>query len=167
MTHNSTVGLIAQLNRIKADLDSFANPESKAKFLANLDGLIARLVALRAQFTKATLERRVAEVAPPLAQLIEFLQAAKDDPALMALISDALHSRPSKPQRVPIHIPPNLTNDQIREFLAQDLSKSELKAIAAQRGISAGKRNDEEVRRDIRRALERQEGYERLATPRV
>ncbi|HVS39502.1 MAG TPA: hypothetical protein VMS17_28350 [Gemmataceae bacterium] len=167
MKRNPPSGLIAQLNRIKADLDAFANPESKAKFLENLDGLIARLTVLRGQLAQAPLERRISEVGPSLGQVIDFLQSAKDDHALANLISDALRSRPPKSQRVPIQIPPNLTNEQIREFLAKDLSKSELKAVAAQRGISQGKRSDEEVRRDILRALERQEGYQRLATPRV
>ena len=72
---------------------------------------------------------------------------------------------PAKSQRVPIHIPPNLTNEQIREFLAKDLSKSELKAVAAQRGISPGKRSDEEIRRVILRALERQGGVPATREP--
>ncbi len=167
MKRNPTSGLITQLNRIKLDLDAFANPESRTALLHNLDGLIARLSALREQLTNAPLERQLSEIGTPLGQVIEFLKLAKDDHAIATLISDALHSRPAKPQRIPIDIPANLTNGQIREFLAQDISKSELKAIAAQRGISAGKRSDEEVRRDIFRALARQEGYERLATPRV
>ena len=101
-----------------------------------------------------------------LDEVIKFLELAKDDQAIATLIADALQSRPAKPPRIPTEIPANLTNDQIRELLAKDLSKGELKALAAQRGISAGKRSEEDVRRDIRRALERQE-YERLASPRV
>jgi hypothetical protein len=167
MKRNPISGLISQLNRIKVDLDTFANPESRTEFLRNLDGLIAQLNALREQLVKAPLEKNLAEVATPLARVIEFLQLSKNDQTLALLISDALHTRPLKPQRIPIDIPANLTNDQIRELLSRKLSKGELKAIAVQRGISSGKRSDDEVRRDILRSLERQEGYERLATPRA
>ncbi len=167
MKRNPTSGLIAQLNRIRLDLDTFSNPESRSTLLKNLDALIARLSALRDQLADAPLERRLSDIGMPLGQVIEFLKLAKDDYAVAALISDALHSREAKPQRPPINIPANLTNVQIRELLAQDLSKSEIKAIAVQRGISAGKRRDDEVRRDILRALERQEGYERLADARA
>jgi len=58
----------------------------------------------------------------------------------------------------------NLTNDQIRALLEKDLSKAELKAIAAQRAIPVGKSTNEEIKRDILKNLERQEGYGRLAT---
>jgi hypothetical protein len=163
----TTNGVIAQLNRIKRDLDAFADPESKTALLRNLDGLIARLSTLREQLANAPFERKLTEIGKPLEEVIKFLEFAKDDQAIATLIADALQSRPTKPPRIPIEILPNLTNDQIRELLAKDLAKGELKAVAAQRGISAGKRSDEEVRRDILRALERQEGYERLASPRA
>lgn len=165
MKDNPPVGLIAQLNRIKSDLDAFTNPESKASFLSGLDDLIARLTVLREQLTQPPVEKKVSEVGHSLGQVIDFLRSAKDDHTLASLISGAMNSRPHKSQRAPVQIPPNLTNEQIREYLAKDLSKSELKAVAAQRGISSGKRSDEDVRRDILRALERQEGYQRLAKP--
>ena len=53
-------------------------------------------------------------------------------------------------------------NDKIRALLNKDLSKAELKAIAAQRSISIGKSTKEEIKRNILKNLERQEGYERL-----
>jgi hypothetical protein len=56
----------------------------------------------------------------------------------------------------------NLTNEQIRALLKKDLSKAELKEIAAQRSISVGKYNIEEIRRRILKNLERQEGYKIL-----
>lgn len=61
-----------------------------------------------------------------------------------------------------INITNNLTNKQIRALLEKDLSKAELKAIAAQRSISVGKSTNEEIKRHILRNLERQEGYELL-----
>lgn len=53
----------------------------------------------------------------------------------------------------------NLTNEQIRELLKKDLSKTELRAIAAQRSISVGKYTNEEIKRRILKNLERQESY--------
>ena len=69
-----------------------------------------------------------------------------------------------KPKRQPVEIPNNLTNEQIRGLLENDLSKAELKAIAGQRAISVGKSNNEEIKRYILRNLKRQEGYGRLAS---
>ena len=57
----------------------------------------------------------------------------------------------------------NLTNEQIRALLEKDLSKAELKAIAAQRAISVGKSTSEEIKRRILKNLTRQEGYVRLS----
>jgi len=48
--------------------------------------------------------------------------------------------------------------------LEKDLSKAELKALAAQRAISVGKSTNAEIKRDILKNLQRQEGYERLAS---
>lgn len=61
-----------------------------------------------------------------------------------------------------VEIKQNLTNEQIRSLLEKDLSKAELKAIAAQRSISTGKSTNEEIKRHILKNLARQEGYELL-----
>ena len=61
-----------------------------------------------------------------------------------------------------VSIASNLTNKQIRALLEKDLSRIELKAIAAQRSISVGKSTNEEIKRHILKNLERQEGYGRL-----
>jgi 5-bromo-4-chloroindolyl phosphate hydrolysis protein len=55
-----------------------------------------------------------------------------------------------------------MTNDQIREMLKKDLSKTELKEIAVQRSISTTNLTKEEIKKRIIKNLERQEGYERL-----
>ena len=166
MKHSPANGLIAQLNRIKIELDAFAHPESRTAFLQDLDELIVRLSTLREQLANAPLEAKLSEIGKPLAEVIKFLGLAKYDQSIATLISQVFWSRTARQQRTPVNIPAN-ANDQIRALLAQDLSKRELKAIATQRGISVGKRSAEDVRRDILRALERQEGYERLASPRV
>jgi hypothetical protein len=71
----------------------------------------------------------------------------------------------AKPKRQPVEVASNLTNEQIRALLEKDLSKDELKAIAAQRAISIGELNREEIKRSILKKLERQESYGRLANP--
>jgi hypothetical protein len=166
MKRNQINMLAAQLNRIKSGLDLLARPESQAAFLSTLDGLIARLNTIREQLSKPVVAAKLSEIGKPLEQVIGLLDCAKTDELLGVLLADALETGTIRPQRVRIDIPANLKNDEIRKLLAQDLSKQELKAIAAQRGISVGKASDEDVKRDIRRALDRQDGYERLASPR-
>jgi GTP-sensing pleiotropic transcriptional regulator CodY len=69
----------------------------------------------------------------------------------------------SRPKRVPVEIACDLTNDQIRLLLEQELSRSELESIAGQLAISTTSSNMKAIRRDILKNLERQEGYSRLA----
>jgi len=165
MKRSQSNSLVSQLNRIKGSLDAFADPESRAGFVRTLDEIIARLRTIRAQLSNPPLEAKLSEIERPLKQVIDFFEFAKTDEVLAVLLSESLEDGGSRAKRTPLEIPADLRNDQIRGLLAQDLSKQELKAIAAQRGISVGKAGDEEVKREILRALERQEGYERLASP--
>ena len=66
---------------------------------------------------------------------------------------------------MPIEIPANLTNKQVKELLNQDLTLSELKTIASQRSVAIRKPTIEGIRQAILKNIERQEGYERLASP--
>jgi DNA-binding FrmR family transcriptional regulator len=166
MKQDQSKNLVAQLNRIKGGLDIFACPESQAAFLATLDQLIARLNTIRGQLTDPAIAAKLSDIGKPIEQVIDFLESAKTDDVLAALLADAVENRSTKPKRVPVDIPANLKNDEIRRLLGQDLTKLELKALAAQRGITVGKATLEEVKRDILRVLDRQEGYERLASPR-
>ena len=167
MKRNQTNSLVAQLNRIKCDLAPLADPESKAAFLRNLDELVARLNTIRAQLLNPSSEAKLSEIGGPLQQVIDFLELAKTDELLGVFLSDEVPTRFVKPKRAPIEIRADLKNDQIRGLLAQNLSRQELKAIAAQRGISVGKASEEEVKREILRVLDRQENYERLASQRA
>lgn len=167
MKRNQTNSLVAQLNRIKCDLDLLADPESKAAFLRNLDELVARLNTIRSQMLNSSFEAKLSEIGRPLQQVIDFLELAKTDELLGVFLSDETPTRFVKQKRAPIEIHADLKNDQIRGLLAQNLSRQELKMIAVQRGISVGKASEEEVKREILRALDRQENYERLASPRV
>jgi hypothetical protein len=164
MKSDPTKNLISKLNRIKEDLEFLACPESKATFQKNLDDLIAILNRLRDGLTNPSLEARAAEIHRPLEQVISFLEFAKLDEALKTLLLSPPKLVIAKPKRQAVEIAGNLTNEQIRSLLEKDLSKAELKAIAAQRAISVGKSTNEEIKRNILKNLERQEGYGRLAS---
>ncbi len=164
MKSNPSKDLISKLNRIKEELEVLARPESKAASLKNLDDLIAALNRLRAGLTNPSLEAKAAEIHRPLEQVIGFLEFAKSDEILKTLLLPARKTVAAKSKRKAVEVASNLTNDQIRTLLEKDLSKTELKAIAAQRSISIGKSTSEEIKRDILKNLERQEGYGRLAT---
>lgn len=164
MKSDPNKNLISKLSRIREELKVLAHPESKASFLKSLDDLIATLSRLRAGLTNPTLEGKATEIQKPLEQVIGFLEFAKNDEILRTLLSPARTVATPKLKRQPVEIPNNLTNEQIRSLLEKDLSKAELKAIAEQRAISVGKSNNEKIKRDILRNLERQEGYGRLAS---
>jgi len=165
MKSDPNKNLISKLSRIREELEVLSHPESKASFLKSLDELIAALSRLRTGLTDPTLEGKAAEIQKPLEQVIGFLESAKNDEILRTLLSPGRKVATPKPKRQPVEIPNNLTNEQIRGLLEKDLSKAELKAIAAQRAISIGKSNTEEIKRNILKNLERQEGYGRLASP--
>lgn len=163
MKSDPNKNLISKLNRIKEELDFLACPESKGAFQKNLDDLIAALNRLRAGLTNPFLEARAAEIHYPLEQVIRFLEFAKSDEVLRTLLLPTRKVVAAKPKRQAVEIGSNLANEHIRALLERDLSKAELKAIAAQRAISVGKSTNEEIKRDILKNLERQEGYGRLA----
>jgi hypothetical protein len=165
MKENHNASLVAQLNRLKADLEPLSFPESKAPFLRSLEDLIARLSYIRAQLTSASVETELSQIQRPLEQVINFLEFAKANKVLGPLLSQALHGKSPKPKKTPVEIPADLTSDRIRALLAENLSRQELKAIAIQRGISVENTNNEGIKRAILRNLERQEGYQRLTTP--
>jgi hypothetical protein len=165
MKSNLTKNLISKLNRIREELEFLARPESKAAFQKNLDSLIAELMRLRSDLMNPSLEAQVAEIGPPLEQVIRFLEFAKSDEVLKAiLLPTRKAAAAARPKRQTVEIARNLTNEQIRALLEKDLTKAELKALADQRAISVGKSTNDEIKRNILKNLQRQEGYERLAS---
>jgi len=164
MKNDLNKNLISKLSRIKDELELLSHPESKTSFLKSLDDLIATLSRLRTGLANPTFEEKAVEIQKPLEQVIGFLEFARNDEILRTLFSPAGKVATAKPKRQPVEIPDNLTNEQIRGLLENDLSKAELKAIATQRAISVGKSNAAEIRRGILKNLERQEGYGRLAS---
>ena len=163
MKSDPSKNLNSKLNRIKEELEFLTRPESKAAFQKNLDDLITALNRLRAGLSNSSLETKAAEIRRPLEQVLEFLEFAKSDDVLKTLLLPARKTVVPKPKRQAVEVASNLTNEQIRALLEKDLTKAELKAIAAQRAISVGESTNAEIKRDILRNLERQEGYERLA----
>jgi len=164
MRKDSIKNLITKLNRIKEELGVFGRPESKAALLESLDDLISSLRRVRGELINPSLEMKAAEVRTPLEQVIQFLEGARSDEALQSIFSLAGLTVTPKPKRHPVDIPSNLTNEAIRALLQKDLSKAELRAIAIQRSISVGKLRTAEIKRNILKNLERQEGYGRLAS---
>ncbi len=162
MRSESGKSLVVKLAHISRVIEALASPEARAALQRELDEVISALETLRAGLADPSLRERVAEVRHPLEQVVAFLELAKSDEALRVLLP-SWGTRPPKPKRDPIEFGGNLTNEQIRDLLRKELSRSELVAIAAQRAISVGKSNAHEIRRAILKNLERQEGYGRLA----
>ncbi len=163
MKDNPINKLVSKLNRIKEDLDVLARPDSKATFLKNLEEMIGTLKHLRSGLMNPSLEEKATEVHRSIDQVIGFLEFAKSDEILRTLLFLPQKSVTARPKRKPVEVASNLTNDQIRALLEKDLSKAELKAIAAQRSISIGKSTNEKIKLDILKNLERQESYGRLS----
>jgi CRISPR/Cas system CSM-associated protein Csm2 small subunit len=159
MKNEKASGLISKLSELRTQLAYFTGEAGRADFVKGLDDLIVTLTRLRVGLTEssATAER-ASKASTALDEVIGFLDAAKNDEALRLLLSSI-----EKPKAPPVVIPQNLSNEQIRDFLKKDLSRADLKAIASQRSISVGKSNTDEIRRDILKNLDRQEGYGRLA----
>ena len=164
MKNDPNIDIISKLSRIGEEHSVLERPESKSAFLKNLDDLITSLSRLRAGLTHSSPEGKAAEIRGSLKQVVGFLKFAKTDESLKALLSTARKTPTPRSKERLVEIPNDLTNEQIRAFLEKDLSKAELKAIAGQRAISVGKSKNEEIKRDILRNLERQEGYVRLAS---
>jgi len=163
MKSDSNKNVLSKLNRIKEDLEFLSHPDSTITFQKNLDELIEALNGVRAGLGNPTLHSTVGEIYLPLQQVIEFLEFAKSDETLKTLLLPLRKTATLRSKRKAIQIGSNLTNEEIRSLLEKDLSKAELKAIASQRAISVGKLTNEQIKRDILRNLERQEGYGRLA----
>lgn len=155
--------LLSKLNQLRGELNFLAQPESKEEFVNSLAELISSLRSLKDGLTDPSLSARSSDVIQPLDQVISFLESASSDAALRALLSSGRKGGQPKAKRLPIDIPQNLSNEQIRSLLEKKLSRVELKAIASQRGISIGKSNSDTIKQDILKNLDRQEGYERLA----
>jgi hypothetical protein len=165
MKGNQTETFISKLTRIQQEVGVLTRPDSKDDFRKNLDELITTLDRLRGGLADPSLAEKATEIQRPLEQLLDFLEFAKSNEVLAALLLPTRKFKTPKPKRQPVEIPSDLTNEQIRALLERDLSKAELRTIAVQRAISVGKSNNEELKQRIVRNLERQEGYGRLAKP--
>ncbi|MBX3662614.1 MAG: hypothetical protein KF804_09200 [Burkholderiales bacterium] len=164
MKSNKNPNLLARLSQIRDDLYLVNQPDLKEETINGLSALITSLQDLHAGLTNPSFGGRTAETIQHLDHVITFLESASSDAVLRVLLSSGRKKGPRKAKREPIEIPPNLTNEQIRALLSKKLSRAELKALAMQRGISIGKSNSDTIKQDILKNLDRQEGYQRLAT---
>jgi len=155
--------LLSTLCQIRQELGLVAQPESREALVNNLADLISSLRTLQAKLTDPAFVGLATEAIQPLDQVIQFLEIASVDSVLHPLLLPNRKGVQTKPKRLPIEIPENLSNQQIRAILEKDLSRAELKIIASQRGISIGKSNSKTIKQDILKNLDRQEGYERLS----
>ena len=157
--------LASRLRQIDEKISLFSSVESREAIVKDLSDMIAELSELRAGLLNLNLQERIVGIQKPLTEVIEFLEFAKSDRLLNALLKPARKAVSLKVKRVPVEIAADLTNDQIRKLLDNNLTRDELQAIASQRAISIGKLNNKEIRIGILKNLNLQEGYERLAGP--
>jgi len=150
------------LRRILASADLAVSEPARRSMLQSLDELVNVLQGIRVAITDNNLSARLTAIQPALSQVLEFIENAKDDPQLCNLLAITSNGGKVK-KREPVEIPPNLSNQQIRELLERDLSVQELQTLASQRSISVHGANRDQMKREIIANLNRQEGYERLA----
>ena len=159
-----TSDFFSRLESLAATLEVAADEPSRAAAIKRLDALIVGLNKLRHALSDPDCINKATAVRPAIAQIVAFLEAAKQDARLTALF--AVTENGAKPvRRPPIQIPDGLSNQEIRELLGKDLSSSELQSIAAQLSISVHNANRAEIKRAILDNLTREEGYQRLAVP--
>jgi hypothetical protein len=159
------MNLLTSLTRIRTEIALLTSPEEKSAHLKAIDALMQELSRLRSHLEKVSDRPEFAEVERSLDVVLKFIEFAKGDDSLRWVLAGISGSSESRQKRNPIEIRENLTNEEIRELLARELTKAELSKIAAQRAIATSKGSSSEIRESILRNLERQEGYRRLAGP--
>jgi hypothetical protein len=137
---------------------------ARSALLKTLGEVADGLQKIRCILEDSEFADRLAPIEPAFEQVVAFIDSTQHDEKLATLLGLAIVI--DKKKRTTVDIPPNLSNPQIRELLNRDLSLSELRAVAAQRSISAHKANREALKRQILENLIRQEGYQKLAEPR-
>ena len=166
MKTDITDSLSGNLKKLLSAVESYSNDELRAGVIRDLDRMVDTLSRLRNSLHEGPLREKSGGAVAGINQTLEFLEAAKSDTGFQALLLALRKAPPRKRAKVskpgPIEIPPNLTNQQIREFLNRELSKAELAAIAKQRSISSTKQSKERLRATILSFIDRQESYDQL-----
>jgi hypothetical protein len=162
MKTKSTTELLESLQRFATTLEGVAESDRRSELLGGLDRIISTLKDVRVALGSPGVTEEIAAVQPAFQQVISFLEASKSDAGLSALLAASI-GRGKKVKRQPVQIPTDMSNEQIRALLQQELSISELRQIAKQRGVAVHKANASAIKKDVLANLERQEGYERLA----
>jgi len=162
----SADSLSPRLRKLLKAVELYCRADLRSNAIKELDGVIDILSKLRNGLQDESLRERGLVAIESISQVLRFLEAAKSDNSFQVALSDILRSRGratgKRPNPEPVEIPPNLTNQQIKELLERNLSKAELMQIASQRSIATGKRTLKEVRAAILSFIDRQESYEHL-----
>ncbi len=162
MRHKA-VNLVATLEKLRRDLASCTSSASLSAVTSEIDRTVTMLIDFRAKLTGGGLEAPLGAID----EVLRFLDATKGNDRVQALLASMAmpipaRTRAAKPPRVPVQIGANLTNEQIRDLLQKDLSRSELAEIAHQRSVSVGKRSRDDLRDAICEFIDRQDSYSNL-----
>jgi hypothetical protein len=166
MKTNSADTLLGKLAALRGLLETLRDVESQRATIKEIDTLIETLLEVRNVLTSADLRAKASELLPALNQILLFLESAKSDKSLQALVSQVLPGHPRKPHtistKVTVDIERDMTNQQIRDLLQKDLSKADLEQIAKQRSIGTNGLSRAALRSAILEFINRQESYEML-----
>jgi hypothetical protein len=158
--------LLDKLRAIHTAVEPYADEEKRRVVVAELDQLIQILTAIRRDLTQVADQPICDELQDALARTITLLAEAESNRTVQMAVIESLAPARNKARgqgrAAQRQIPGDLTNDQIRSLLKENLSRRELQEIARQRSIPSGDRPKAELEAAILRFLERGEGYNRL-----
>jgi hypothetical protein len=156
--------LSLQLQKLLKAAEFYGNADLRSKVIRELDHTIDILSKMRNGLMEESLREKSLGAIESIRQILQFLEDAKSDKSFQVMLSDILSASVTekRPDAESVEIPPNLTNQQIKDLLERNLSKAALKQIAEQRSISSGKRSIKEIRAAILSFIERQESYDQL-----
>jgi hypothetical protein len=166
MKARSADAFLGKLTALRSLLKNLQDLDSQRVAAKEIDTVVETLLEVRARLTSADFQEKASQLIPALDQVLLFLESAKSDKGLQAIVTQALSRHPKKPRRVateatPI-IQPGMTNQQIRDLLQQDLPKADLEQIAKQRSIGRNGLSKTALRSAILEFINRQESYEVL-----
>jgi hypothetical protein len=163
MTSKSEHPLVNRLRDLRNIALLLGGDEARREAIKDIDETVRLLRQLRAALDSSSLEQ--GSILQSIDQVLSFLATASKDERLRVVLQWTKvpkRARPPKPKRQPVDIKAELTNDEIRSLLKQNLSRTELEAIALQKGLSTDKRNTAELRNAILGFVDKQDNYSKL-----
>ncbi len=163
MTSKSDHPLVNRLRDLRNVVLLLGSDEARREAIKEIDETVRLLQQLRAALDSSGLDQ--GSRLRSIDEVLSFLETVSEDERLRVVLQwtkAAKRARPPKPKRQPVEIKGELTNDEVRSLLSQDLSRSELQAIAKQKGLSTDKRNTAELRDAILGFVDKQDNYSKL-----